>query len=358
MTKYHLKENGEPGVCNAGPGRCPKKDSDGNEPKHFATKDDARTHQEQLHSKALNKTLRKTKDFSEIEPLNETPEWVNKITEEHHQKGSSLEPLGKFTHNGETFTALYTPRSIRKQDIFVQEDSGFTISRYTLHDSKGVEVGYLNVAEMSDEALENSFGNDEYRGFRYMSRYSGASYGNLYHYDKETNSDTIRFPQSDEEKREFKNELWLNTVRNQELVLRSKNHNISIPVASRHLDESHVPDPEQVDRDLQVIHSTALKEMQKAQNYHKTPSVDYSNISDKYRGTGIGSRLYQITAKDLGTQNKVLRGSGIQSDSAQTLWKTIREKGAPVKVIKLPNPSTQDSEEFHVLDYRGHASKV
>lgn len=49
MAKYHLKENGEPGVCRAQPGKCPKaKDSE-----HYATKGEAQTAYEKNMEKAL-----------------------------------------------------------------------------------------------------------------------------------------------------------------------------------------------------------------------------------------------------------------------------------------------------------------
>lgn len=41
MTKYHLKDNGDPGKCSAQPGKCPKTNDDGSPQEHYDTPEEA-----------------------------------------------------------------------------------------------------------------------------------------------------------------------------------------------------------------------------------------------------------------------------------------------------------------------------
>lgn len=61
--KYHIKDNGEPGKCTAQPGNCPKKDANGNEPEHFATKDDAREGFEKIASELMDTVENNTRNL-------------------------------------------------------------------------------------------------------------------------------------------------------------------------------------------------------------------------------------------------------------------------------------------------------
>src|SRR5699024_3021320 len=136
------------------------------------------------------------------------------IEKEHKDLGSDFELLGQFTQSGEQFAIGKTNRSIELVDLSMPTYSGFNITRYTLHDSNGKEIGKLKLAEMTDESLKEAYGEDEYRGFRYMDRYSGRQYG-LKNYE----SDEIEFhgTPSPDEKKDFDRALWLNVAKNDEL---------------------------------------------------------------------------------------------------------------------------------------------
>lgn len=58
MTKFHIKENGNPGPCKAQEGNCPF----GQDAPHFSTAEDARTHYEHLNT-ALATAAQKTQTF-------------------------------------------------------------------------------------------------------------------------------------------------------------------------------------------------------------------------------------------------------------------------------------------------------
>lgn len=72
MAKYHLKDNGEPGECNAGPGRCPKKNSDGSLQEHYNTPEEATKAFEKANkekvSTSLSKNSKKTPEPIILEP--------------------------------------------------------------------------------------------------------------------------------------------------------------------------------------------------------------------------------------------------------------------------------------------------
>lgn len=55
------------------------------------------------------------------------------------------------------------------------------------------------------------------------------------------------------------------------------------------------------------------------------PNHDFSEPT--YSGNGIGTALYLAAALEIDRQGMRLRGSGLQSDSAQAIWQSFRNKG-------------------------------
>ena len=344
MTKFHINDRGEPAPCNAQPGNCPK----GEDQLHFDSQDKA---QEYIENSQKDKVLlavskkNKKNSITSLNKISETPAWFNAIEKEHKDLGSDFELLGQFTQNGEQFAIGKTNRSIELVDLSMPTDSGFNITRYTLHDSNGNEIGKLKLAEMTDESLKEAYGEDEYRGFRYMDRYSGRQYG-LKNYE----SDEIEFhgTPSPDEKKDFDRALWLNVAKNDELGRYSDKPGYQ-------LTEEDIPDDDkQISKDISKAHKKALTKMKNMQNFNLYPSVDYSKLEENQKGKGLGAKLYHVAAKDLAKQNKFIRGSGVQSDEAQHLWESFKEKDpSKISTIKLPNPrATDEYTEYYILDYR------
>lgn len=64
MVKYHIKDDGEPGVCEAESGQCPKKNADGTSQTHYDTYQEA----EGMYAleNVLTKSLTKNTRISDI----------------------------------------------------------------------------------------------------------------------------------------------------------------------------------------------------------------------------------------------------------------------------------------------------
>lgn len=69
MSKWHLKDNGEPGKCEADKGNCPKLKEDPNSP-HFEAPEEAQAYSEELHASKYGKTASLSKsDRDNIENM-------------------------------------------------------------------------------------------------------------------------------------------------------------------------------------------------------------------------------------------------------------------------------------------------
>lgn len=77
MSKYHLKDNGEPGKCDAGPGRCPKKNDDGLPQEHFDTYEDAQKSYENSMKNKDTSSLSKNSPKRKLNELNKLAKDTN-----------------------------------------------------------------------------------------------------------------------------------------------------------------------------------------------------------------------------------------------------------------------------------------
>ena len=93
MARYHLKDNGEPGLCRAELGKCPKGGD------HFDSKEEAwRTYEENLNSKNFLKGLSLLKD--------KKPKSISEVEEELKQLEMVCSPPVEL--NGPMFKMMFT----------------------------------------------------------------------------------------------------------------------------------------------------------------------------------------------------------------------------------------------------------
>lgn len=204
---------------------------------------------------------------------------------------------------------VWEDTSQARNDSFTQLESGYQVQRCVLRSwETGKEVGEVKVSWVSDETIKRSFGDDEFTPFRYQHRYSGTHYGfgedELY--DKN--------PLHEDALLQRRREVWRIANTHDRLRYRS-------PVAGR-----TEPSDEQVKTDLEEWSREIRSDMTRWKESLATPFVDYSSISKPLRGQGFGTALYIYTARKLGTQGKVLRSSGLQSDKAKEVWARFQKR--------------------------------
>lgn len=86
-NKYHISDNGEPGKCNAQPGRCPKKNADGSLQEHYDTPEEAsQAQEEKMKSRVLQSHSKKDKHDRKLagEHFDQTQKKIyGNISEDH-----------------------------------------------------------------------------------------------------------------------------------------------------------------------------------------------------------------------------------------------------------------------------------
>lgn len=78
-----------------------------------------------------------------------------------------------------------------------------------------------------------------------------------------------------------------------------------------------------------------------------SPVVDFSKVSDAFRGQGIAPSMYVYLARKLAEHGMTLRESGCQSEEAGAMWK--RMKHDPLLPISVIN-------DKYVLDFRSNSN--
>lgn len=231
------------------------------------------------------------------------------------------------------------------RDAFSQVEEGYRIQRCLLRNFEtGEQLGYLKVTSIDDDSMERSFGDDEFSAFRYRAEHSGLGY--KYHFN-ESNASTATM--SPEELKQERRKVWLAAVRDLNLNVKDAEGNT---VWTRSINEQHIPDDAQVQKDLQKYSKMIRQESQRMRKRFEQPFVDYSKIEKAAKGQGFGSAMYIYTARYLATQGKALRGSGIQTADAQKVW-TRFKKHLPgnIKFMTLTELSGQ-RRKHPLLDFR------
>jgi hypothetical protein len=246
-------------------------------------------------------------------------------------------PMGKLA-------VIWHNESQAESDRYVTLDSGMGIyACYYKSFDTGEELGRVGMTHMTTESVERTFGNDEFTPFRWQARFTGTNY----HF-REGDTKTGYHNLTGEALLEKRRETWLdaNKASRKSYITPDGEY-----VAPYDLDKTHIPDDKTVQKDLKVFYKTFKKEMDNKRKYYSVPYVDFSEVKNPLKGKGFGAALYIYTAQKLGAQGKVLRGSGLQSDSAQGLWKTFN-KHFSKNVSKITLDYNGEKSTYPILDFR------
>lgn len=230
------------------------------------------------------------------------------------------------------------------RDVTLDSGMGVNVCKYKSFET-GETVGHVSLTHMSDDSVERSFGNDEFTPFRWQDRYSGSSYG--FRYDDEMKT-LFEGEMTEEKKILIRRKLWVSV---------HKAERVSVPdgdgkyTESYNLTEKNLPDDKTVKADLRKFANRFNKVTKEKRAYYATPYVDYSEVNNELKGKGFGAGIYVYAARKLGERGQVLRGSGLQSDSAQSLWNKFA-KNLPANTSTISLTYDKQKSDSPVLDFR------
>lgn len=309
---------------------------------------------------------------SKLEYNGPVPKWAKSMEKESREKWGGDDhpriidtidsPIGKLA-------VVWEPRSLSDNDSHVQGERGFTVNRTSFVDMKtGKKVAYLSSSYIDDDSAKRSFKDDEWSGLAYMEEYSGRSYGLRKYRDipvekripilgskrvkKTERFNPLREAKTSEELLAVKRDVWLQSHRSfEQTPLSSKgsrggkaHYQLSLEDAPN----THAA----LDADMAPIKKLADKEYANFKKDNDTPFVDFSRTEKIIQGTGLGSALYVYSAKMLGQNGQVLRGSGLQSGEATDVWdRFANNKDLPIRKI-MREHSKSKPKEHYALDFR------
>jgi hypothetical protein len=303
-----------------------------------------------------------------------TPEWLNKIKDESkalypHAKEPKIidivdSPAGKLA-------VVWNEHSLKDGDKHIQEERGFTIRETSLISMEtGKKLGYVKTEFVDDESLKRSFGDDEWSSIRYMDEFEGSSFGTHGYVDVEPEPGVDKYGRKNrkgvkkinlldkaktpEEKLAAKKNIWAESHRALRLTPESmEKESYEDRVAYYNLNVSHAPSSEaEIDKDLKQIRKIADKKYKNFKSDFKTPFVDFSRTEDEIKGTGLGSAMYVYAGRMLGKENKIFRGSGLQSESAGDVWSRFaKNEKLPISKM-IQKYSKSEPTECYYLDFR------
>lgn len=239
-----------------------------------------------------------------------------------------------------SLAVVWQEESVSQKDRGVSLDSGMGVHVCYLKSMEtGEDLGYVKMTYTNDATFERSFGNDEFTPWRYRERYGGTGYQFRYGAGSKVTDPTER-----------RRIVWECAHRDFNVGIRQENGEY---VSSYNVSTKHVPaDDAQVKADVDKLMNEHVKpQMDDMRQYFATPFVDYSHVHDELKGKGYGSALYVYTARVLGERGQVLRGSGIQSDDAQSAWGRFASK-IPAHISKMKLEYHGEAREYPILDFR------
>lgn len=215
---------------------------------------------------------------------------------------------------------------------------GIKVSSLQLHSvDSGEEVGHVHVAYVTQEAVDRSFGNDDFRAFRYLSAHSPASFYFLEDYEDIANL-------SSEERESLDRRVWRSFASSDYYDGPSKKVGLMDPVEPESI--------EQVREDLEQGRRKVLPMIDRMVQERAIPWVDYSDLFDEeLKGKGLGTAMYVYTSRRLAKNDLALRASGVQSEDADRLWSKFR-KYLPARVKTSTESFNGEPYAAVLLDFR------
>jgi hypothetical protein len=357
MPKYHLNAAGDPGVCRARTRACPF----GEESEHYLTKEEAReTFEKQQELLALIDTgarhsLNQAAEealASPLTPLPKQPEWVEDLTFRLQQELFGVTPQVLATVDSPLgpLAVVWEAATVESNDIFSQVEEGYRIPRAAYRTlSDGELVGYVKAAYMTPKSVQDAFGDDEWRGFRYL-RYRESFYA----MEMEHPEDRDYSP--DQSADELPRSVITPPPLESEEELRS-----FVASAQQHLRSYSEPPPRSMGEsalreELARLQAAAAAHLDAYTDSFATPSIDQSRFKrDELRGHGLSTALYIVMARKLAEQEMALQASGLQTKDAKKAWaRMAAEPRLPVKVQNslYRKGEVRTVEPHYLLDFR------
>ena len=255
---------------------------------------------------------------------------------------------------GLTFT--WHDISRRRQD-WTCRDRGYLVSRLSVTDATGTEVGGLNVThttpELVDEELPTSFHwADENTGYsfgfpfrRAATKKAAETLAAMGRNDTPLESPTAA-------------RVWAaaySALKERPPSARGK--------ATYSLSASDAPaDRQTLLAELAVAEEKLDRKVEQFKEFLSVPFIDYAELDRTatapdgtempLRGTGTGQRMYRLAAGRLAQQGKVLRASGIQTDEAQAVWRRMAADPETRTTEVTVRYFDQEPKTYVCLDYR------
>lgn len=330
---FHINNDGNPGACRAKV-KCPFGDVIND---HFESEKAARENYELKEETLVELEGGEFRPHSVTDHAiastlvyeKEIPDWFKEDTDEAKRQyelfGTTSELLDVFTTESERKIAvIFEPWSVREQDIASEVERGFQISRTVYKDYKtGETLGYLNTSNITQASLNRSYGIDGWEGMRYVAEtYSfhglEVKYGERK--DKVKTSFTEYYPSPLlEENTDESHEYKVKFIEKYEAYVIS-----SGDYSRGRSKDLKLKTHEELNQIIENCKTHSNEKMQeKVGHFKDQPFVDFSRLGDELKGTGLASSLYIYSAKRLAQDGYSLRGSGIQSDDAKTLWQRL-----------------------------------
>lgn len=122
---------------------------------------------------------------------------------------------------------------------------------------------------------------------------------------------------------------------------------------SYQLSELDLPaDPSVIEADLTALDAQYADELACWIEFTLVPSVAYAHVEPDLQRQGIGTQMYLLAARQLARTGRVLRASGLQSNSAQHLWRSLQANpDVPTGTITLTYPH-RDPQTYPTIDCR------
>jgi hypothetical protein len=244
-------------------------------------------------------------------------------------------------------------------------ERGFNLRETSFVSMKtGQKLGYLKASFVDDESCERSWGNDEFSGIRYLDEYDGNNFGIKEYVNPPKDKhgkiskdaefkkiDILEDAKTDDERLEAKKKIWAASARALHLEVTDEEGKY---VAYYNVTASHAPKTEaEIDEALKPVLKTGDKKLRAFKDDFKNPYVDYSSIDHSLQGQGFGGAIYVYTARMLGKENRILRGSGVQSDTAKTAWANLsKDSRLPVKKLTQWWSKSESPSVVPALDFR------
>lgn len=387
MGKFHIKANGEPGPCVAKPGNCRFAEDDD----HHYTKEAARVAYERANAKDTIETYSRSHVAdSELSPegLAKRARVTQALTSDLNYTGPSPKWLSELHKNSEKLwgpgnepkivdvidspegelAVVWTPMSGNNNDTNVIRERGFIIREISFVNMEtGERQGYLKASFVDDESCKKSWGDDKFAGIRYMDEYDGHNFGikeyintkadpKVSEEDRFKKVDILETAKTPEEVLVAKKKIWAASYRALGLPVNDK---LGEYVPSYNVNEEHAPETEaEIDNAMKPVHKATDRKLDDFKKDFRTPFVDFSSVSSSLKGQGYGGALYVYTARMLAKENRILRGSGLQSDSAKGAWEGLsKDKRLPVKKL-TQHWSKSPTSVVPILDFRKNKTAI